>query len=92
MVENKGTGYFRMCESMRRAGHPAPVPQDHLLVFGLNLYKKGCDEAARWAMAGGGAAGATWTYIKNGIEVPRAQGQKSPGIAYRLAPGAREGR
>ena len=53
VVENKGTGYFHMRQVMRKAGHPDPVPQDHLLVFVLNLYKKGAESEARWAAAGG---------------------------------------
>lgn len=48
VVENKGTGYFQICNSLRKAGHPDPVPRDYINVFVLDLYKKDVDGAARW--------------------------------------------
>lgn len=48
VVENKGTGYFQMCASLQKAGHPAPVPRDYISVFVVDLYRKGVAADVRW--------------------------------------------
>lgn len=48
VVENKGTGYFQIKSSLRRAGHPDPVPHDHISVFVLDLYGKGGSGQVQW--------------------------------------------
>lgn len=51
VVENKGTGYFQIQSSLRKAGHPDPVPRDYINVFVLDLYRKGASEEVRWESA-----------------------------------------
>lgn len=46
VVENKGTGYFQICGSMRKAGLPDPDPRDYITAFVLNLYKAGANPQA----------------------------------------------
>ena len=53
VVENRGTGYFQICASLREAHMPDPVATDHITAFVLELYRAGVGaRASRYGFGG----------------------------------------